>query len=105
MVDEHFAKLDSKIDALDHKVHRLGTRLDLKIDRLGAEIRQEIGDLGRQMRVLHEETQDNIRAIAADPEETRRQFEEADSKLLEGINRRLEPIEAWMKTARPRRRG
>ena len=93
-MDEHFAKLDSKIDALGQK-----------IDGLGAQLRQEIDDLGRQMRVLHEETQDNIRAVTADPEETRRQFEEADRKLLEGVNLRLDPIETWAKNARPRRRG
>ena len=104
-MDEHFAKLDSKIDALGQKIDGLGGQLHQEIDNLGTQLRREIDGLGRQMRVLHEETQDNIRAVTADPEETRRQFEAADSKLLEGINSRLDPIETWAKNARPRRRG
>ena len=54
-MDEQFAKLDGKIDALGQK-----------IDGLGAQLRQEVDDLGRQMRVLHEETQDSIKAVTAD---------------------------------------
>jgi hypothetical protein len=58
----------------------------------------QVSDLGHQMRVLHEETLDRIKALAPDFSQIRREFRQADADLKESIDRRLDPIELWIRS-------
>jgi hypothetical protein len=49
------------------------------------------------MLVLHEETLDRIKTLAQDFGPLRREFREADARLREDIDRRLDPLESWAK--------
>jgi len=82
--------LDLKVDALDTKVNDLGATV--------ANVSVRLRDLDRGMRVLHEDTIANIRALAPDPEEFERKFTAADDKLRQEIARRLDPLEAFART-------
>ena len=74
---------------------------------LNDETRQEMRALNEEtrheMRLLHEETLDRIAALAPDLRPIERSYIAADNALREEINQRLEPIEHWIRTRRPRK--
>ena len=66
-------------------------------EQLRGEMRAGYEDLGRQMRMLHEDTLDKIEALAPDHAPLRREFRQADAELKESIERRLDPLEAFVR--------
>ena len=115
-------ELGGRIDGLGHEIisaknelrHEVNARIDGAVHEISSakneissaknELRQEFGaridDLGHQMRLQHEETLANVRDLSLNPYEIRRQFEEADAKLVEQIGRRLDPLETEARTRR-----
>ena len=91
MSEERLTRLEEKVDALQAEM-RAGH----------AELRAGQEGLGHQMRVLHEQTLDNIKALAPDFDPIRREFKHADAELREDIDRRLTPLEALARTRRRR---
>ena len=80
-------------------------RADINALRAGLdELRADHKDHVRQTGVMHEEVLDRIAPLAPDFRPIRREVQTADAELKENIERRLEPIEAAVKAARPRRR-
>ena len=52
-----------------------------------------LGDLGNHVRVLHEDTIDNFKALAPDFAPIERKIKEGDDGLREELDRRLRPLE------------
>ncbi|HET9370886.1 MAG TPA: hypothetical protein VFO19_11585 [Vicinamibacterales bacterium] len=69
-----------------------------------AEMHAFAGSLRHEMRVLHEDTIANIKALAPDFAPIRREFQEADARLRDDVERRLTPLEAAMRARRKPRR-
>ena len=116
MVDDRLERIEGKLDGLiqGHAELRAGQE-DLRREvRAGQEdLRREVRagqedlrremragqeDLRHEMRLLHEDTIDKIKALAPDFGPIRREFTDADDRLRENIDRRLTPLEAWVKT-------
>jgi len=92
-VAHRLTSVEAKVDRIEVKVDRL----EVKVDRLEGKVDNlegTVADLSRQMHVLHEDTIDNIKALAPDFAPIRREFTEADGKLREDIERRLIPLES-----------
>jgi archaellum component FlaC len=79
---------------LRQEISGLGSELRQEIAEVRSDLGRDIKDLGHQMRVLHEDTIDRIAALAPDFGPIRREFNEADTRLREDIDRRLTPLEA-----------
>jgi len=68
--------------------------------QLRAELKSDHEELRRHMGVLHEEVMDRIQALTFNPEPLRREFRAADDAVREDIGRRLDPIEAALRSRR-----
>ena len=94
------SEMRSMGDDLGRRITSVDTRLSKQIDALDTRLSGQIADLGNEMRVLHEDTIANIKALAPDFAPIRREFEEADAKLREDIDQRLAPLEAFARRRR-----
>jgi hypothetical protein len=85
------ATLAATVDELSTGQAKLRTEMQAG----DAALRADMKDLGHQMRLLHEHTIKEIKALAPDFAPIRSEFKAADAKLMEDIDRRLTPLEAW----------
>ena len=100
MSEERFLAIETKIDALDTRLSGVDSRLSGQIEALDNRLSGQITALGNQMRVLHEDTIANIKALASDFAPIRREFQDADAKLKEDLDQRLTPLEAFARRQR-----
>jgi hypothetical protein len=107
MSDESLGAIENRIDAVRSDIVAVGTDLaarigntDKRLAELDERLSGRIDALGHQMRVLHEDTISNIKALSPDFAPLRREFHEADADLREDINRRLSPLEAIARSRR-----
>jgi len=123
MSEERFIAIETKLDSLAADQVAMGERLSGQIgalderlsgqlgaldERLGGQLGEldkrltgQIASLDHQMRVLHEDTIANIKALAPDFAPMERKFQAADAKLKEEIDQRLVPLEAFARERRP----
>ena len=90
MSEERFDRIEKTLTS--HGEHL--TRHDARFD----EVTSEIKDLRRHMGVLHEATLDAIAASSERNAVTKPQLDEAVRELKETIGRRLDPLEAAVRT-------
>ena len=93
-VEGRLTSVEGRLTSVEVKVDGLGVKvdgLDAKVDRLGEDLRHE-------MRLLHEDTIANIKALAPDTDQITRNFTEADNKVRADIAERLDPLEAFART-------
>jgi chromosome segregation ATPase len=120
MSEERLARVEAKVDDLQRDVSGLKSDVaELKSDNVGlrsdgASLRAEVADLRREvrtqgedirreMRILHEDVIGRIAALAPDFGPIRREFKQADAELRESIERRLDPLEAAIRSRRRQR--
>jgi hypothetical protein len=85
MSEERLIAIETKLDVLAAGQEALARDLRSEMKDLGDGLQGQISDMGNQMRVLHEDTIANIKALAPDFEPIRREYREADAKLKEEI--------------------
>ena len=100
MSEERFLAIETKIDALDTRLSGLDRRLSGQIEALDDRLSGQITALGNQMRVSHEDTIANIKALAPDFAPIRREFQDADANLKEEFDQRLTPLESFARRRR-----
>lgn len=76
-------------------------RLDQKVDRLA----QQVDDNHHQMLLLHEQMRGDIQALAPDYARIRREFTAADTALHHKLDRRLPPVETWIRGRNRRKKA
>lgn len=99
-VETRLTSVETRLTSVETGLTSVETRLtsvETKVDDVAAkvdDVAAKVDDLGHQMRVLHEDTIDQIKALAPDFGPVRREFTAADAKLREEIDQRLVPLEA-----------
>lgn len=101
MSEERFDRIEQRLDGLESGQAALRAEMDRRFDQVDqrfGQVDQRLDEQGRQMRVLHEDVIARIAAAAEYRGLTKDDLDQSLAELWERIDRRLDPIEAAIRT-------